>query len=90
MVDRSSGAGEEMPTSWLFVFVGAAPRTEWLGEEIVRDRKGFIVTVRTCWPDVPAWSLPARAVRPRDQPARGLRGRRRPPRLDEAGRFGRR
>lgn len=42
--DRSSGASEDVPASWLFVFIGASPRTEWLGSEIVRDDKGFIVT----------------------------------------------
>jgi thioredoxin reductase (NADPH) len=28
----------------VFVFIGAAPRTGWLGEELVRDRNGFILT----------------------------------------------
>jgi thioredoxin reductase (NADPH) len=44
LVDRDSGATEEVPTSWLFVFIGASPRTEWLGPDIVRDDKGFVVT----------------------------------------------
>ena len=35
---------EEVRTSWLFVFIGASPRTDWLGEEVVRDPKGFVVT----------------------------------------------
>ena len=30
--------------SWLFVFIGASPRTDWLGDDIVRDDKGFVVT----------------------------------------------
>jgi thioredoxin reductase (NADPH) len=30
--------------SWLFVFIGAAPRTDWLGEAFVRDRNGFVLT----------------------------------------------
>ena len=30
--------------SWLFVFIGASPRTDWLGEDVVRDDKGFVVT----------------------------------------------
>jgi thioredoxin reductase (NADPH) len=44
LADRDSGAAEEVPSSWLFVFIGASPRTEWLGTEVVRDDKGFVVT----------------------------------------------
>ena len=32
------------PSSWLFVFIGASPRTDWLGPDVVRDDKGFVVT----------------------------------------------
>ena len=39
-----SGASEEVPSSWLFVFIGASPRTDWLGADVVRDDKGFVVT----------------------------------------------
>jgi thioredoxin reductase (NADPH) len=28
----------------LFVFIGAAPRTEWLGTSVARDERGFILT----------------------------------------------
>jgi thioredoxin reductase (NADPH) len=35
---------EEAATSWLFVYIGAAPRTDWLGDGVVRDSHGFIVT----------------------------------------------
>jgi thioredoxin reductase (NADPH) len=44
VVDRESGLTEELQSSWLFIFIGAWPRTEWLGSEVVRDEKGFIVT----------------------------------------------
>jgi thioredoxin reductase (NADPH) len=44
LADRSSGVTEEVPSSWLFVFIGASPRTEWLGPDVVRDDKGFVVT----------------------------------------------
>lgn len=55
------GACEELATSWLFVFIGAAPRTEWLGERVVHDRRGFLVT----GPDLAGrdgaeWPLPSR------------------------------
>jgi thioredoxin reductase (NADPH) len=39
-----SGVAEELPASWLFVFIGASPRTDWLGPGVVRDDKGFVVT----------------------------------------------
>jgi thioredoxin reductase (NADPH) len=44
LADRTSGRVEEVPASWLFIFVGASPRTDWLGPSVVRDDKGFIVT----------------------------------------------
>jgi thioredoxin reductase (NADPH) len=34
----------------LFVLIGARPRTEWLGDSVARDRRGFILT----GPDLPA------------------------------------
>ena len=42
--DRASGVVEEVPTSWMFVFIGASPRTDWLGADVVRDEHGFVVT----------------------------------------------
>jgi thioredoxin reductase (NADPH) len=44
LCDRVRDRVEEVRTSWLFVFIGASPRTDWLGEEVVRDPKGFVVT----------------------------------------------
>jgi thioredoxin reductase (NADPH) len=42
--DRTSGAVETVPAAALFVLIGAEPHTDWLPEEIVRDRQGFILT----------------------------------------------
>jgi thioredoxin reductase (NADPH) len=44
LLDRDSGAREEISTNWLFVFIGASPRTDWLGSDVLRDAKGFVVT----------------------------------------------
>jgi thioredoxin reductase (NADPH) len=44
LLDRDTGLTEEVDTSWLFVFIGASPHTEWLGEDVVRDEHGFVVT----------------------------------------------
>jgi len=59
LADRATGTEEEVPTNWLFVFIGASPRTDWLGGDVVRDEKGFVVT----GPDLLArsdvrWPLP--------------------------------
>ncbi len=36
--------GERIPFSFLFLFLGAAPCTEWLGEALARDEHGFVLT----------------------------------------------
>ena len=36
--------GTRVPFSFLFLFLGARPCTEWLGDEIDRDADGFILT----------------------------------------------
>jgi thioredoxin reductase (NADPH) len=36
--------GERLPYSFLFLFLGAAPCTDWLGDTVARDAKGFILT----------------------------------------------
>ncbi|WP_236791413.1 FAD-dependent oxidoreductase [Amycolatopsis sp. GM8] len=40
----SAGNEETLDTGHLFVFIGAAPRTEWLGAQVVRDDHGFVCT----------------------------------------------
>ena len=42
--DSTTGATTTVDASWLFVFIGAQPRTDWLGEAYVRDGRGFVVT----------------------------------------------
>lgn len=44
LTDRDTGLTEEVHSSWLFIFIGASPRTSWLGDDVVRDNRGFIVT----------------------------------------------
>jgi thioredoxin reductase (NADPH) len=36
--------GERMPFSFLFLFLGATPCTDWLGEAVARDEHGFVLT----------------------------------------------
>ena len=50
LADTASGARHSVPADALFVLIGAQPRTDWLGQAIARDRRGFILT----GPDLPA------------------------------------
>jgi thioredoxin reductase (NADPH) len=36
--------GEELPLSYLFLFLGASPCTDWLGTAVARDDNGFVLT----------------------------------------------
>ena len=48
--DTTSGARRSVPADALFVLIGSQPRTQWLGDSVARDRRGFILT----GPDLPA------------------------------------
>ncbi|MFF2200209.1 FAD-dependent oxidoreductase [Streptomyces sp. NPDC058145] len=39
----SSGETERVDAQWMFVFIGAAPLTDWLGGTVLRDERGFIL-----------------------------------------------
>jgi thioredoxin reductase (NADPH) len=43
IADRATGQTETVDASWLFVFIGAAPRTEWLDGVLARDDAGFVL-----------------------------------------------
>ena len=60
VLDAATGVKQTHPTQWMFVFIGAVPRTEWLDDLVLRDDHGFVVT----GPDLlvdgerpPGWSL---------------------------------
>ena len=40
----TSGEINMVPASSLFIFIGAEPKTAWLGDAIERDSKGFILS----------------------------------------------
>jgi thioredoxin reductase (NADPH) len=44
LCDADSGATETVPAGHVFVFIGAAPHTEWLAGTVIRDEHGFIRT----------------------------------------------
>ena len=58
--DKNSGTRETVDAGWLFVFIGAAPRTDWLDGVVIRDERGFVLS----GPDLavdgaapPGWNL---------------------------------
>jgi thioredoxin reductase (NADPH) len=44
--DNQSGERTKLNARALFVFIGADPRTAWLGDEVALDSKGFVLTGR--------------------------------------------
>jgi thioredoxin reductase (NADPH) len=44
LANARTGERETLPASHLFVFIGGAPRTNWLDGTVVRDERGFIPT----------------------------------------------
>jgi thioredoxin reductase (NADPH) len=61
LLDVQTGQTRTVDTSWLFIFIGAEPRTDWLDGVVSRDDRGFVVT----GPDLmaggrrpPGWILP--------------------------------
>src|SRR5271163_2201271 len=41
---ENTGTREEVSASSLFIFIGAQPRTDWLGTLIERDERGFVLS----------------------------------------------
>ena len=44
LLDARSGEPETVPADAVFVLIGARPHTQWLPDEVARDRYGFVVT----------------------------------------------
>jgi thioredoxin reductase (NADPH) len=42
--DNAGGYEETVDAGFLFLFIGAAPRTEWLDGVVIRDEHGFVVS----------------------------------------------
>jgi len=61
LTDTRSGEQRTVDTSWLFIFIGAEPRTDWLDKVLSRDGHGFLLTGASLMTDGrrPAgWRLP--------------------------------
>ena len=60
LADRRTGAEEDVKANWLYVFIGAQPHTDWLGDAVARDGRGFVLTgpdVAALGEDGPTWPL---------------------------------
>ena len=58
--DTSTGATETVSAQWLFLFIGAAPLTDWLDGVVVRDGRGFVLAgpdLASCGRRPPGWDL---------------------------------
>ncbi|MFB7540003.1 FAD-dependent oxidoreductase [Streptomyces zaomyceticus] len=49
--DAATGATEAVDAQWMFVFIGAAPLTDWLDGTVLRDENGFILAGPDLTPD---------------------------------------
>jgi thioredoxin reductase (NADPH) len=51
---------ESVPASAMFIYIGALPRTDWLGKTVVRDDRGFVMAGPDLMKDgkhPPGWNL---------------------------------
>jgi thioredoxin reductase (NADPH) len=58
--DAVTGHEETLPANHLFIFIGAAPRTDWIDGVVIRDERGFIPTGPALLTDgrrPPGWPL---------------------------------
>jgi thioredoxin reductase (NADPH) len=46
LADRANSTVAEVPSAALFIMIGGEPHTQWLPDEIARDRQGYIITGR--------------------------------------------
>jgi thioredoxin reductase (NADPH) len=44
LIDNRTGETQETSCARMFIFIGAAPRTDWLDGVVARDERGFILT----------------------------------------------
>ena len=51
--DNRTGTRRTIEAKAMFVFIGAAPGTQWLGDEVALDDQGFVLTGNDARPFVP-------------------------------------
>ena len=59
--NNAAGTTETVDAGWLFIFIGAVPRTDWLDGVVSRDRRGFVLAGPDLGTDAgpvpPGWDL---------------------------------
>jgi thioredoxin reductase (NADPH) len=55
--DNASGTTQTVDAGYLFVFIGAVPRTDWLDGVVVRDPRGFVLAGPDLAEPPPGWIL---------------------------------
>ncbi|HLF42289.1 MAG TPA: FAD-dependent oxidoreductase [Acidimicrobiia bacterium] len=55
--DRDTDETEVVPAGALFIFIGQSARTDWLGDDVDRDERGFILSGAECGPHPKGWNL---------------------------------
>jgi thioredoxin reductase (NADPH) len=59
--NSQTGEAQTVPATALFIFIGAMPCTEWLGDTVQRDKQGFVLTGSDLYVDGKPgsdWTLP--------------------------------
>jgi thioredoxin reductase (NADPH) len=57
IADETTGTTEQVPADGLFVFIGMAPRTDWIADLVERDPGGFLLTGFDLGDAPPGWPL---------------------------------
>jgi thioredoxin reductase (NADPH) len=55
--DRETEEVEVIPAGALFIFIGQSARTDWVGDDVDRDERGFILSGADCGPHPKGWNL---------------------------------
>ncbi|HEX8865734.1 MAG TPA: NAD(P)/FAD-dependent oxidoreductase, partial [Lentzea sp.] len=57
LLHNKTGETTTVQASWLFAFIGAAPRTDWLDGTLERDEHGFLLAGPDLGGSPPGWDL---------------------------------
>ncbi|WP_285640605.1 FAD-dependent oxidoreductase [Lentzea sp. NBRC 102530] len=57
LLHNKTGERTTVEASWLFAFIGAAPRTDWLDGTLERDDRGFLLAGPDLGTTPPGWDL---------------------------------
>ncbi len=55
--DRNTDEIEVVTAGALFIFIGQSARTDWVGDDVDRDERGFILSGADCGPNPKGWNV---------------------------------